>query len=663
MNSNLFYTQNFYTLKRNKEINDFITFLNLDERLQSLISDPLEDLVNIIYSTLLNKELGLDLFIKNGEEINEIILQALKDNSPYKKSNASQYEIDIFSNAYKKLTYNFIGKEYSHEQVQFSESLITNWLEDNLAKTIAKDNRFKDYELLLKLIDEAEIYHIFFDSLCKSIPLEWINDDWENWTKSSTDFNVVLHSLRSYEEYFKTYPERIKNFNDFSTWKYVITATEGSDYALFNHEYSIKNIFLFENDIKLWLIFWDNLTWPLLQDVPFTYFQNPESILKISTELTKQVKFLKSNPKLLANLLLKNLFDNSLKTQDNLSFYVDQNKLASLSASPNNEEFVNEGREMYSSWQLKKRDNYKNVIKHLLTILTIEEIGEWVFSYNKINNGSQDYIDRYNLELDLLTSVYDDFIKSTIDLSVENISKNPSLTKFTFFISKLTKENTTAHQAEYILDQLINFVLKSDFYWDGRFSPTYWPVLKGIGQLLSMIDTPINNAIELIKSLKINYEGWNISENSIRQIGSETFVYCGIILLLEHEDSFKDEEEINHFFSLILDLCISQTRFSTFDVDKNYKPAFSLLNLVVNQIRLNLKKDFETKIINEIDNIITVVEILSTKEYILSKEAKPLIKKRIEHEFNYERRKMMQRGQNHELEQLEKAILLFQLDA
>lgn len=657
MNTDLIYIQNYFDAKRNIHLDEFLDELNSSTLNKVLIPslNAVKDHIYLIITTGLTENINPTDLMDNEVEVNNLLKQIF-DSEQYARID-NKVLSSLYTDAFHKLCRRVFAKDGSNEEKYVLQSNVFNWLEDNLAKCVVLDKRFKDYDLIIKLLDQTELLHYFYRSFEKLIPIEWILDQEEQWITVDPDKRKVLDHITTFDkDYFKSYEYTIKQFENSSPWKYIYESTRYSDYALFIEEYSFRNAVLFEKQISLWLKYWDNLKLPLLQDIPFHYFKNPKALLKIAKELAANKDIL-SNPSHLGFILCKNFFDNCLAVGQNLARYDDEAQSNALSKSERDEEMLKIGKELLLEWPEKvRRQLYEQFFEAIIKVVTIKDLSEWVFSYSPkaFNRGNYDSI--FNSELKILQEQYSTIAKtSSLQDQIKDAEKDFNLQKFVFLAEQIEK----GINIEYIpplISLFTNYIKSQAFYWDGSFSPAYWPTLKSIGKLLSLSEEAVEKAKRFISGVKVTHEGWKQSPIDYHVTQCESFAICGAILMLEHSEAFTNKEQQSSYFNYLLDFLLEQIRFSTINKDKDYKMPLVMLNLVVNQIHTDLKILFETKAVQEIDSIISVIEVLSMEIYILSAEAKILLAKRISSEFQYKKRKYLQRGQRLEIERIESLI-------
>ena len=324
---NLFYTHHYYRLRQVWEQNDFLE--KLDQA----------DLVEMILPTLLLLSERIFLLISKGEEfkefgsivpeentINARLWESLSKEDRYSNSKTKDIIDNIFTKAIFSLCERIFFKNHIEDSTNSLQPLVRIWLEDNLAKTISRDNRFKSYSLIRQLMRQTEMLHVFYDSFIRVIPDAWIEDEAQLWTEVSQNPNDLLDIISSRtfsDKYFVGFSEKLQKYQSYSSLNYIVEATRYSDQAMFNEEYAFKNEVLLQKRIGLWMDFWDKLKLPFIQDVALNNIKTPQDVIKIIEQLIVQKHSLKTQVNYLSLILLRKLYTNLLEVRQNLSFYED----------------------------------------------------------------------------------------------------------------------------------------------------------------------------------------------------------------------------------------------------------------------------------------------------------------------------------------------------
>lgn len=660
MNENKIYTSNYYNLRMSKSQDSFIEGLN-QTNIVDLVSPSLMRLTDKLYLKIVENKDFKDFhsLLDNETDVNVKVNEILSQDKYYLGIGVKGVSSTLFTDAFSTLCERVFLRTQNEGEKDILQPLVRQWLEDNLAKVVARDNRYEVYDILRKLIQQTEMLSVFYDSFIESIQNDWISKNVEAWTEVADSPTEILDTMshRTFnEDYFSGYSRRLEGYRSHSPWKYIVEATRYSDQAMFKEEYYFKNLVMLKRNIPLWMTFWDKLKWPFLQDIALHSLELPQDILNITNQLTQQKEALKSSPKHLTYILLKNLYDYLSKVRQNLSFYIDQDRVSSLSQYEKDDELLSKGKEIFSSWDKEEEEIYSEAIRAIVKILSREEIAEWVFSYRPKPLSPYNIDKLHAKETENMVKAYaSQFVELALAAHIDDAAKDFNLQRFDFLLSG-NSNDIKVNDAKRLLDLLADFVRSEKFYWDKTFSPEYWTTLKGIGTLLGMLENPIKAADDFARRFRVYSEGWNTNQIDYQAIQREAFVYCGTILLLEHVETFNDVDARTAYFTSMLDLIVVQKRFTIVDVENAYDMPLYLLGLVANQIYPDLKELYESEILKNVDSIDAVIRIFNSAGYPLLQESKQLLKQRTETEFLYERSKLSQRNQTQQLGHLEKAI-------
>ena len=658
------YSLDYYTFKKVNEERNFINLLNKNEELKKEVVPSIKSLKEQLFLALEKKESfsNFDALLINEEKLNSILAIQLSGNILFSKVEDKSISDNLFSNVFKKLCSRLFHKDGSNNEKYIILSYIHYWLENRLAESISNDNRFSHSSTILKVLSQTEMLHHFYSDLKSKVPKEWIDNEANEWGIVNNDPRNILESIRTFDsDYFKDYEDKLKTLGNKTHWGYISEATRNSEYAMLNDEYSFKSNLLLDKDISNWILFWDKLKIPLLQDVVFHYIDNVDDYLKIAKALINQKSNItNSNPSRLSFIILKNFFESSIKINERLSFYQNNERLNNLSEYEKDNSIITKGKIAYNNWQLKRDGIYVEIVNSLKEVLSVQEIEEWAFSYKPKSSPKNEYTDTYNLELTLIQKAYKSISESLTKADrLKGLEKDFSLQKFNFIISEI--KNITNKEAESLLFGLLDFIETKDFYWDKSYSPPYWASIKNIGFLLSLVNNPFAKAFELIDKMKINYEGWNVNTNDYKLINKETFILCGIPMLMEHPSAFKSKEERVTFFKTVLNFVINQTRYSILHSADDYILPLHIFYLVANQIHIDMKYYFEKEIIQNIDDLGCILKILSSENYKLKPNSVKLLQRRIDNEILFEKRKLMRNKSKKEIEVLDNMIKKLEL--
>ena len=652
MIKDFFYQYDFYVLEQKYPENEFIRTLEEIPKLNDSIDPFIHTVIDLIFNSIkknVKKETVPQIEIP---EIDKIIGDILKGNIRYDSYFNANPKKKLSEIVFKKFLNRLFGKDGSNDEKYIIQNYIHSWLEKRLALAIVKDKRFNSVEILTALICKTEMLHSLYHYLVQNIPDSWVKENKKNWVTANISAENILDSVRTFDtEYFNNYLDQLKPNKDIRLWDFINDVTRGSDYAMLNDEYSFRSAVLIKNDMLFWIEFWDNLNLPIIQDCMFNYFfeSQPQLYLQIVDILVSHKLNIKSDLNFTLLLIAKKYFDASLKLTERLSFYEGVDRI-----DTENESFFKTGQLYCKEWLTEKPNLYSKLIENLQRQLKHSDIEDWIFSYKprkKNNNHFNNSIQIYNTEIELLTDAYKSSFVLLDDFSIHSFN----LQKFNFY-AELIDETEKKHLIEKLMDTLFNYLISDKFTWDKSFTEPYWSTLKEFSNLISLHADPIQKAKEIIYKFKVTHQGWKPVKIDYKPLTAESFIYCGIGLIFEHPTAFRDEDHKKLFFKELLDVILTQDRYSQVDNSDYYQQPLIILFLVTNQIYPDVKQYIEQELIQNYDNLFSLVAIFTSDKKSISVQSKSLMAARLENEFLIEKRKFSNKGQNQKINELEKLV-------
>lgn len=654
MNKDIFHQYDYYVLERKYTELNFVQLLDTNSSLSKLADSFIQNVSDLLYSSI-KDEKSIDIKEIVSPNIDEELEKFLADNSLY-ISYKSHSEQSLSEFVFNKFLNRIFKKDGHNNETHVIQDYVHSWLEKKLALRIIQDSRFNSLEVLKSLLEKTELLHGFYIDLIENIPSDWVLNKKEEWINVIVSPEKLLDFIRTYDkEFLKGHVSSILTKSKENLWNYVQEATRHSEYMMLNHEFSFISSVLIKKDISLWIEFWDNLKLPIIQDCVFFSFFNfkPQQYLQLTDELLDEKTVVKSDIKVLLLIVAQNYFEASYKLTERFSFYEDSEQ-----KNERNEQLFEKGIEQQKEWFEEKKKNYENIIQSLKKKLSNSEIEDWIFSYKPRTNSRQfKPNDIYNSEIKLLTETYK--AKAVKFLNSELQSFN--LQKFNFYVEVIKgKENKKF--ASTLLEAMTNYISSDKFFWDRTYAEPYWSALKGLGFILSQQDNPIFKAQELINKFKTNHQGWNPSKIDFSPLVKESFICSGVALLFENESAFKNKSEKENLFKELLNYILKQNRYSHIDNSEYYQMPLHLLFLVANQIFSDVKAFYEQELIDNYDNLYSLLAIISNDKIPLSDNSKKLIKKRLDKEFLLEKRQFSNRSQKDKVQELEKMVETLNLE-
>src|ERR1035437_2737738 len=607
MNKDIFYQYDFYALERKYPELNFIELLDAIPSLNKSIEPFIRDVADLLFTS-----------IKDGKnvEIAEIVLPNIEGDLEKTLIGNSLYDSYLESHAGQSLSEfglnkflrRLFKKDGHNNETHIIQDYFHSWLEKKLALHIIQDSHFNSLDVLKSLIEKTEMLHDFYIYIIENIPNDWVLNKKQEWVNVSVNPEKLLYSIRTFDKaYLDNYINSLQIQSKENLWNFVQEVTRNSDYMMLNSEFSFISSVLIKKDISIWIEFWDNLQLPIIQDCVFHSFFNfkPQQYLQLVSELTAEKTAIKSDLNVLLLIALQNYFKASYKLTERFSLYEESERI-----KEENKHIFQEGHKYQKEWLDEKEKNYGSIILTLQKKLSKSDIEDWIFSYKpRINNRQNKPNEIFNSEIKLLTETYKN--NSAKPLSSDLQSFN--LQKFNFYVETI-KETEDKKLASNLLEAMTNFISSDKFYWDRTYAEPYWSALKGLGFILSQQDNATLKAKELINKFKINHQGWNPIKIDFSPLVKESFIYSGVALLFEHDSTFKGKPDKEKFFKEFLNHILIQDRYSQIDNSEYYQLPLHLLFLVATQIFSDVKEHFEQELIDNYDNLFSLLSILSSNK-------------------------------------------------
>ncbi|KAB1064073.1 hypothetical protein [Salibacter halophilus] len=652
MNKEIFYKNDLYTLEWKYTELEFIELLDTFSALNNLITPFINNVTNSIYDSI-KKNNTIKVTDFDLPNIADELERSLSHNQLYKSyKNHTEQSLSRFT--FNKFLQRIFEQDGDNNESHTIQRYFHSWLEKKLAQNITQDSRFNSFEVLRSLMNKTQMLHVFYNHVILNIPKYWVKSKKTKWVEVTVSSEKLLESMRVYsKEYFENYIDSLQIQPKENLWSYTQEVTLNSDYIMLNHEFSFISSVLIKKDVSLWIEFWDNLKLPIIQDSVFHSLSDfrPHQYLELVNELVNKKKSFKSKLKVLLFILAKNFFDASLRLTERLSIYESPER-----KNERNKQFFHKGVKQQKEWNKEKKQYYDKIIKLLKKQLSNSEIEDWIFSYKPRTTNRQFKPNKiYNSEIKLLTKTYR---KNSGLLKPDFRSFN--LQKFNFYI-EITQKKEDNELASSLLEAITNYISSDKFFWDKSYSEPYFSAFKGLGFILSKQDNPIQKGEELINNFKTIHQGWNPSKIDTTPLIKESFVCCGVALLIENDEAFKDKSQKEQFFKRLLNHILKQDRYSQFDNSEYYQMPLHLLFLVASKVFLDVKEYCEQQLIDYYDNLYSLLLILSSSEKSICDSSKMLINERLNREYLFLRKKLNNSNQADKVQELEKMLNVLNL--
>ncbi len=293
---------------------DFLVSLTENIELKNLLKPLLRKVSHHLWKTLKGEPFS-DFTSLKYQSLNQKFLRLTSKSAidkVYKHQPEWQNALnDAISKFLRRL---FLSDGHNDESYVF-QSNIQEWLANMLADIIAQDKRFQSIKVIERVLPQAEMLHGFYTQFLTALPSAIILEDADEWTSIIHNESFFRNAIYTFsKDYFENYELNWQKTTDKEQYKTISKATQYSEYGHLSEKYGFRNFILLKKSLKNWVIFWDNLLLPLLQDMALMNNSSVYDILAIAKLITsKQSKFT-SSKKQLAFILLKNYFSKSHKS-------------------------------------------------------------------------------------------------------------------------------------------------------------------------------------------------------------------------------------------------------------------------------------------------------------------------------------------------------------
>jgi hypothetical protein len=531
------------------------------------------------------------------------------------------------------------------------EYYLRDFVENQLVGFILQDERFQPWQVVSKLIEYTELLDNFYSAFSGSFPRSWIDADISSWRNQE---NIpILQQLSVMErQQFQNLETEWTNEPEKTIYANIKKALRSWEYAMLRPALAFKTKVLLKKSPDDWLIFWDRLEVPMLQLLALRHAPSPETLQEIAVGLVNYQGQLQCSKTQLAVILLLKFKDVCTDIGRRLDFYRHHENWPQNPSTDYNKELLNEGARIANDWFNGLADRFKAFFGFISTIIPQQELVNWLLE-QRVSGGSPVYQELANEDLGKIWQAVRDFLPLESKALIGLLRPKLNIRQFGFVFDQLESQLSTI-DAEEMIQLLSDLVAQKGFFWDMSFTAEYWLAIKAASHLLSKCSDPIARAQTLLREFTVYYEGWEPSseyDNVIR----ESFILSCLILLMEHDSAFKGEDTFNKFFRDIMAHIITQTRFAG-ESDRNYNSPLLLMSLIANGSESIIKTDFESKLIDELDDFQSLVKTLSAGKNPLGHISKAKFAKRTEAEMPFISNKFEQRDLKHEIRDMESSV-------
>lgn len=650
MDESLFYTYQYHSITNVFKEEAFFNKLNQANELIKIVDEFIIKVKNSIYQNINTEPFNPESYEIVQYDLTEIIKQLTTTLEQNKLVPESLNLTQLNRQAIEKFQGRISQKDRLNKEGYVFQSYVSLWLESRLASFVCEDDRFSSPSKIELLLNQCELLFTFYRVFKKAVPGTWINNNLDEWLKLPQSTSDILRGITTYERnFFNDYETNLVNYNQENKMQYILDTTRNSDAAHLSSFFTIKSSAILKNSVANWVIFWDNLRLPVLQSIVIFYINDPAELLNISNQLTRCKSNTQSDPAHLSLILLFHILDSGISTFERLSFF-ENNPNLKEGDSEYNAILFEQGKSLKEKWDTSRDTFYSKVLEDASKILDLKTLTDFVF-HRPVRAGRAGQYS--NSEVQALQNGFRHIFSQqlTIQGDLTSLASDLNLSKFNFLLSSIKSQEIDDQKIDQILFALLNFSGSKSFYWNNTFEEPYWTALKGIGFLISKKSNTESTIKEILAQVIINHEGWNIKDQDYYESQQELFWLCGMIMIFEHSETFSSDAEAKVFFKFFRNTIIRQARHCTINPQRYLAPLY-LTYLIVTQIILEEKEEFETELIEQIDDLENVLLVLASTETEISAHAKSLLEKRIENELKFQLKKIHQKGMKNPYKEL-----------
>lgn len=606
-------------LSRMSDVKNILDILDSNAALCKVIDEFMTHIKDDLYRDVKSElDNGLDVRIPDVDAYLDDILAGNRIFMSFKKEG--------FTNLSKSATHEFIQNLFSgasapgldHNMFDYYEQ----WLITRLVKQIVADEKFCDINVLMNLVDREEMIQGLYPALLDYIPNSWVSKLQVGLTQIDTkvermlDYSIYQHEYTSIDVIKILYsPE-----SGMTHWNFVDSISRCSEYVELASDYRFKSALIARHNLKIWFEFWRRMQYPVIQDRMLNIYVmrdpgNYASLLNIT--MTENIP--SDEKTILGFIIAKNWFFNMRRISERLAIYGDDSRQTQW-----NKDVFESGKKIAAEWQKEKNGLFLNFISLLLNIIPINEVEDWIFSY-------QPRYDRYsaifNTEVKSLVKTFNEITKEIYpdDFSTLNIRK------FNVYAEKFENHDDKAKCSQ-LLEAVINYISSKEFRWDGNINNDVEEAFNHIANLVLREDSPEERVKRLLDDFCVRYQGWNSHFPKYEVILRESFIFDSIPYMLIQSEFKEKIEDKDRFFTSYLNVVLRQLRFCV-GSSEQYILTLSIAYWISSNVSETSKEYCQSAVINSVDDITFVIKALLLDGVYLSKKAKESLSKRIEVEL------------------------------
>ncbi len=570
------------------EINLIITWLS--EQIKNKIRSE-EDIPKIIFENF-QFPISLSEALRNGN----VFYSQLFDDKKWIPENSVDLIVDKpFTDTVKRL-YNDVWQIQNSSSYQnlviYSE--LRNHLEYLISYRIGKDETLNSISNWYSVRNITFGFHSFYQTWISAIDIKAIHQKKNELI--FIDSGKKLHELARImginferEKHSNAYATNLRELVKKSDWEYVRISTDKSDLLSLNEDIDFKGDLLLLVDIKNWLVWLDNLHWPILQDHTFYGVNSLDVFEEIISLIVSDDLGLKTKSEYLLLSALNHYQRFLCNVTNNL--YFNQGDEWNHYEKETEKEIRTNAKKLYSLWiDTELESSYNKVFNLIFKNLPVSNskyfngVFEWINSYS-----SQPFTDKRGYEPTLKTIIklnetfqallnQDDVNRLDIIEAVPIEKLNWQF--FDKFIGMFENAQTDISFGDTLYSKYMDYIGSDFFQWnlELKFDNVFIKQVCNLSYIISKDRNSETKWQEMYSKFKCWHEGWSTENRwDYKRRRKETFTLMvgSCISYFYFEDG--DKSRANKLFSDLESITISQSRIDNSNDGDDYSIVLRLL--------------------------------------------------------------------------------------
>ncbi|TDO96072.1 hypothetical protein [Flavobacterium sp. 245] len=570
------------------KINEVINFLKneLEKKITSKESDP-----KILFEKSIDGCIISDL-LTQGDDFYCLVFESEKlieeSNQDLQKSNPLTIAVNELYNSIWDMS------NSSESSVLAVYGKLKKRIEQLLAKAIASESHYCTFTDWIKIIDSTDGMWGSYNEWISNIAPKLIanNIDELLFIAPSLQLHELAESaghLNEKEKVSKAYENRLTTVADKSDWEFIKTVTDQSGLFLLNEDLRLKEDLLLRFELKSWLLWVDNLKWPILQDNAFYSIQDLVSMEEvIALLLQKDVKFNTKSEYLLL-IALQNYY--RLIEKITLNLYDLKEGQWHYNDTIIKQTIVDASINAFDKWiTLELEESCKRLFELIFEGKPVSEskkftgVFEWINSYSKQQYGNNKYSELRLKFLNVLNESFEKLliqdsgikIKFTKEITIEKINWQV----FEKLIKVFENEKSDSLFGDFLYEKYAQYIESDNFTWNIEllYNDVFINQAYHLSYLMTKLPDTMKRWSGLFKQFKCWSEGWDTANNyDYKARRKEIFVLMAGVCLSYSYYQQKNSKKAKEVFDEISEIVISQYRTASSYHSVDYKVVMKLL--------------------------------------------------------------------------------------